>query len=71
MIAPKLSKSMSETQAKEGLQSAINKLAEIYTMIGTITIEEVDRHPVLQPIVAEYRSGLKYLEALADDKIPF
>jgi hypothetical protein len=66
MQAPQLAKSMSETQAKEGLQTAINKLAGIY-----ITVEEADRHPVLQPFVAEYRNGIKFLEALADDEIPF
>jgi hypothetical protein len=71
MEAPRVSSGMDFDEAKRKLQQAADKLAELYTEIGTLTIETVAKNPVFEKLVSEFSAGRKFLESITDDDIPF
>ena len=68
----KVRSSMDPTQAKTKLQQAIDHLAHLYSIIGTVTIaESLNSSGQLRELLDLYPKAARLLEDLADDEIPF
>jgi hypothetical protein len=68
----KVRDSMGADQAKEKLQKAIDHLAHVYSIVGTVTIaESLDSSGQLRELLDLYPKAARMLEDLADDEIPF
>lgn len=73
MIATcKVRTSMDHTQSMTKLQKAIDHIAYLYNIIGTVTIaESLTSSAQMQELLDLYPKAGRMIEDLADDEIPF